>query len=814
MTTSSLKQQQHSKSSEHYSQPPQQTPLLSMTSTSHQHDPLSHPTTTSDDDTNMQIVALSKDKYEKLIKEFQKYKQKYNKWKKIVNQEESKWKQTQIDLEKKESELRNKIEENDILTFNNQRLEKRMAQLMFDLEEQVNKNRKSTSFFSGLFGTSSSSAGGAGSGGGAGNDQPSIHGGNASTFSFFGTSSNNSSMYNELQVLKEELESKIKENEAMKDKMRNLKQEIRNRKDSENTIRNFTVKQHSKLIYYENYIDRKILFDDTKIDSLNLLNIPNCKRNPLEIELLDNLTSILNNLSKNISSTYLYIPQKIQHLNKLTTSQSPLLRFINSKMNTQIDMSTFPNLFSKIIKQCEWYSKSIKDQGTHESSGTSNSSMNSGISTNSGISNNSSSNSNSNNNNTSSSSNNNNISNHNSSIRMDESSGNVQIDSNTIITTHHTTSLLHTLFSTVKDLLKYNRKCLLYLTVTSQEEECELREVYHSSSSTTMDSSLNHTFKGTTTTSLDMTDGNDNDDDEYSEFEDGIFMRNTMATRSLKYLLYLYDKFILFIDTFYVRVLEIENYVPIQTSLRRDEKKIRRVFLMTSHDEDHHSSSSSNSTSVSNNEQHLSSLSVDHYSHGEQFIHKLLKSSSNHHVNSTCFNNFSIREEFKLLVKHIGDALKDYTEIVSNLLLKENIKNFISPSIKNINEKLIKSLKSIVLLYESMTIIHRGLMDCERQYDQLYSRGALVDYESILTNKVTHVRNIVNYSGQSGPYRMIQSHDGRDGRDGRDGSDGRYSMIHHDHPLPTMDNDAYNILDTPYYYSSCYYYTMKKVNSI
>ncbi|EFC41055.1 predicted protein [Naegleria gruberi] len=600
---------------------------------------------------NLQIVALSKDKYEKLVKEFQKYKQKYSKWKKVVNTEEQKWKQISLELEKKENELKTKIEENDILQFNNQRLEKRMAQLMFDLEEQLNKvkSTRQSSFFSGLFGSSET-------------QQPKKE--------------------TEVEIIKEELESKIKENESihihlfelkqehektlakfkhtisdlqhsiygkdsaihslktnieenqkkfqnekdhLKDKMRNLKTDMKSLKDSESFIRNYTYQQHEEITNLETYVNRKVLFDETRHHEFNLLNVSNFKRNPVEIELIENLIAILGNLSKCTSSTYLFIPQKIQHLNKLSNTQANIIKLLNTRMNTTIDISTFPNLFAKLIKYCELYLKYLKNDEITVSF----------------------------------------------DLTKEEEEKAQTMDK----------KIIFCIFKTCKEIINYKCKCLLYLTICSQLEDCQLES-----------------------------------EEDFTQFEGFIYMRNTNATLALKYLNTLFSRFETFINTFYLSILDVEDYQVLETYLNNSQ--IKRVF---------------NSLNISAGSPPNDSLNA------QDFISKIKNSKSN----NSSSGNFSIREECKYVLQSIKDGFKDYCDILSNLLLKENVKNFVPPFIKNINDKLIKSLSQMLGLLDNLLLIHNGLQKCEKDFTNNYSRGALVDYETILSSKVKST-NITN----------------------------------------------------------------------
>jgi predicted RNase H-like nuclease (RuvC/YqgF family) len=140
----------------------------------------STPTTTT-------TVTIPRDKYEELIKEFQKLQSQNNLLKKAVIDEQKKNKALQSELERKSSQLEARTEENDVLGFNNLRLEKRCAQLMFDLEEKSkSSSTRNDSFFSSIWGGSST-----------GNIQ----------------SAEYTQLQRDLEVTQEDLKSKIVENE-------------------------------------------------------------------------------------------------------------------------------------------------------------------------------------------------------------------------------------------------------------------------------------------------------------------------------------------------------------------------------------------------------------------------------------------------------------------------------------------------------------------------------------------------------------------------------------------------------------------------
>ncbi len=69
-------------------------------------------------------VVLPKDKYDKLISEFQKIKQQLSVLKKAYLTEQKKTTDVQSELQTAKDHLKEKVEEVDILSFNNRRLEK------------------------------------------------------------------------------------------------------------------------------------------------------------------------------------------------------------------------------------------------------------------------------------------------------------------------------------------------------------------------------------------------------------------------------------------------------------------------------------------------------------------------------------------------------------------------------------------------------------------------------------------------------------------------------------------------------------------
>eukprot|EP01027_Heterolobosea_sp_BB2_P008579 GEZU01012725.1.p1 GENE.GEZU01012725.1~~GEZU01012725.1.p1 ORF type:complete len:377 (+),score=135.59 GEZU01012725.1:114-1244(+) len=283
-------------------------------------------------------IILSKDKYDKLISEFQKYKSQNSILKKAVIQEQKKNEQLTLELEKKEIMLREKSEENSTLQYNNIRLEKRLTQLMYDLEEKK-KTKQGGSFF-GLIQKGSSEL---------------------------------EAVKKDLEVALEELESKIMENEtvhmqvfelkkthdaeikafnermakydeAMKSKeneiqqlikeaeaaekrakqeeeklnesINKLKQALVTRDEIERAMNQAAQQLQSRIDSLRALYDKKVPFDDTKDPSLNALNIPPFNRAALtqEVEFLTTSSALLKQLVKVVGSVYSNMTERAQVL--------------------------------------------------------------------------------------------------------------------------------------------------------------------------------------------------------------------------------------------------------------------------------------------------------------------------------------------------------------------------------------------------------------------------------------------------------------------------------------------------------------------
>jgi hypothetical protein len=320
-------------------------------------------------------VTIPRDKYEELIKEFQKIQSHNSLLKKAVLDEQKKNKALNLELDRKTTQLEQKIEENDALGFNNLRLEKRCAQLMFDLEE-LKKNANKDSFFRFLGSTT------------ANNSEEIVQ------------------LKNEIEVLREDLQRKIQENESVhvelfelkstheatlnklkdnindlqdnihqKDKIieelthrfeeiskkqesesekvqeriQKLKEEIRVKKEAEKEMLFSIQKMQEEAINLKDFINRKVPFDDTSNNLLNILNIPpySQKYFTKRIEIYERECSLFKQLTKGLAGLYASVVQKVQLLSKsLATSHSPTIKFIHNKLTTSHDLNSSLTKFS------------------------------------------------------------------------------------------------------------------------------------------------------------------------------------------------------------------------------------------------------------------------------------------------------------------------------------------------------------------------------------------------------------------------------------------------------------------------------------
>ncbi|KAL9656556.1 hypothetical protein ABK040_012139 [Willaertia magna] len=624
----------------------------------------------------MEIVAVSKDKYEKLIKEFQKYKTKYSKWKKTFNIEQTKQKQVQSDLEKKENELKHKIEENDILSFNNQRLEKRVAQLMFDLEDlKTLQKSNNQSFFSGFFGNKSNNN--------SNNNNSSNNSNNNSNTSWMGLFKDDeelNKLKNEIEVLKEELEAKIKENEnvhihlfelkqsneltvnkfkenisdlqhtlydketdiftlknhmeelqkqikidkdLLNDKIKQLKKDIKLRIELENSLKEHSFQQDNEINYLNHFINRKVIFDENAFESFNFLNLPAKKNIQHLLELLENGLTIVQKLSKAMSTMFNVLLQRVQLLCK---GNGNVIKYIYNKItSSSMDIgNNFSKLFNRVIQQLDLYVNNLKKEE----------------------------------------------------------------DCN-----------LFNLFQNVKDLIQFNCKCLIYFTACLQESECQIIE-----------------------------NGNNliDEDEQWSLFEDKIFMRNNALTKSLKRLLKLFDQFTLFIDVFYLENKRVDEY-----------KSLLVINVPTTKRYIYNSEQDTSLLSIVDNKENNNESDDDTPKKISSEIN--INDIINSHIELKRENekkSFSIREEVKLIFSTIADSLRDFSDAISNVLAQEQNTNFISPSIKTTNDNLLKSISLVVTSFSSLVGVFKNIQDCEREQSKSYVKGAVVDYDAIVNQKL------------------------------------------------------------------------------
>lgn len=233
-------------------------------------------------------IMLSKDKYDQLILDFKKHKSHNSVLKKAVIQEREKSTRLQEELEVKDLALRDKLEEISTLNFNNTRLEKRLTQVLLEFEDFKKRTTAKTQgggFFSGLLPKGISAV-------------------------------ELDESRKELEVAKEELESKIIENEQIHMQMFEL------RKVQEDTIRILEEKEH-QLEATVRSRDEEIQRLKSDHENLILRHEEEITRNRTEMSSLKQELSVREERSFLLSQSQTFLQRRLDELNEFVDRKLP-----------------------------------------------------------------------------------------------------------------------------------------------------------------------------------------------------------------------------------------------------------------------------------------------------------------------------------------------------------------------------------------------------------------------------------------------------------------------------------------------------------